>query len=432
MRKFEVIYKFLSKKVQERNKAQKYSKMNIIEAIKTLDNNELLQFIKETERRGNHGELMQICESDQDEEGNLLMNCTALQLSLKHRNSTEVVLKLIEVGGRQLVMGKDGNGENAMHFACYYNASFEVILKLIEIGEREIVLEKSEGFGANSLHWACVHSDASLKVIQKLVELGGQELVLAEDKNGDTPLHNAFRNKNVSVEIIKKLIAVGGREILELKNEDGETALFYDYFNWMCSFFNEQNPNYYDIFALLVREGIIFKVGGEYGLGGIFNSVDRKVQTQIYDKWEKFAPSLKLVMESFQEPILQAAILARVPSHIIQEIANHYDCVLNTDSQNRYPICVAMEEGLEWDKGMQHIVNTTAISMKRPIAFVAAEYGLKWNNHMKEVVESSIHELIDGHDSLSRLRLFMVAASGDHCDLNSIYSMMRMSPEINS
>ena len=44
------------------------------------------------------------------------------------------ILKLIEIGGRELVMQKDRDGSTTLVSACAKNISFDVIIKLIEIG----------------------------------------------------------------------------------------------------------------------------------------------------------------------------------------------------------------------------------------------------------------------------------------------------------
>ena len=48
---------------------------------------------------------------------------------------------------------------------------------------------------------------------------------------------------------------------------------------------------------------------------------------------------------------------------------------------------------------------------------------------MKELANESVDEIMNGHASLTGLRLFMVAAIGNYHDLSGIYGIMRMSPE---
>ena len=50
--------------------------------------------------------------------------------------------------------------------------------------------------------------------------------------------------------------------------------------------------------------------------------------------------------------------------------------------------------------------------------------------HTKELIEANVaNEVMNGHDSLTRLCLYMVAVMGDGHDLSAIYGIMRMSSE---
>lgn len=160
----------------------------------------------------------------------------------------------------------------------------------------------------------------------------------------------------------------------------------------------------------------------------------------MYLKCEELAPALtsKKIIRPLQKvqqepPILHAAILAKAPVNIIRDIIKWYRySITKMDSLNRYPIQVAIEEGLKWDQGMKHVVEATAIAQQQNSSvYAAAQYGLKWKYHMKELAELYADEVMNGHDSLMGLRLFMVAAMDDRTsELSSVYGTMRMSPEI--
>ena len=49
----------------------------------------------------------------------------------------DVISKVIETGGRDLLMEKDHYGFTALHFVYYKNATINVISKLVEIEGRE-------------------------------------------------------------------------------------------------------------------------------------------------------------------------------------------------------------------------------------------------------------------------------------------------------
>ena len=71
---------------------------------------------------------------------------------IKHNGSEEgvVIMKVIDIGGHHLIMGKDkGYGMTALHYVCYsgtrresYDFSLKVTMKLIEEGGQQLVMKK--------------------------------------------------------------------------------------------------------------------------------------------------------------------------------------------------------------------------------------------------------------------------------------------------
>ena len=354
---------------------------------------------------------------------------TALQCLLRRRKkniSLAIVSKLVEIGGKDLVVDKDKNGMNALQWGCCKmtkKASVEVISKLIEVGGRDIVMERGNRFGYTALHYEVHRGIASVERILKLVEIGGTDLVMAKDRSGKTVLHIACRNHLVSHDVISKLIEIGGIKLVMETDDVERTALYSTYFGSFTIQFN-------DIFELLIKIGIQAKTGGEFEIGSLFNVAPKDVQEQIYRRWEELAPSLERVLGSLQQqpPILHASILGKAPANIIRNIATQFNCTLTQDSMNRYPIDVALNSGLKWNEGVDSIVGAMAVEQERPMIYVAAHHGLKWENHMKELVENNMEEIESGKDALTSLLPFMLAAAGYGSDLTSIYGLMVMSP----
>ena len=303
--------------------------------------------------------------------------------------------------------------------------------KLIEVGGRELVMMKNKGKDT-ALHLACMNENISLDIVAKLIEVGGRELVMISDQDRRTALHKACCNKNIPLDAITKLIRLGGRELLMMKNTYGDIALHTAYFS---KYWNLSVAQFSTKFTLLVKEYISTNIGGEFGIGGLFNVARQEVQERIYEKWDEILPVLESITESLQEwqtPFLHAAIITRAPSRIIQDIITQLEySVLNTDSLNRYPIQVAFEECLGWSEGLQEIIEATAAAQQQDSSiYTAAKYGLKWRHHMKKLAEANVNEMmINGYDGLTGLHLFMVAAMGDCHDLSAIYGIMRMSPD---
>ena len=261
-----------------------------------------------------------------------------------------------------------------------------------------------------------------------LIEVGGRELVMEKSKRGRTILHDVCECR-ASIEVSSKLIEIGGRELLLEKDNNGSYALFAFFEPLGCS--NDGNKSTCSFFSFIAKEYISANVGGEFAVGGLFNTATDYVQKAIYDKWNKYFPSLQtaiLDLQSLLPPILHAAIIAKAPRRIIANIANSFDCFSNKDSLGRNPIDVALAEGLEWSKGMQDVVEAMAAKKQCPAIHVFAKYGFPWNSHMRELINSNVEEVTNGIDNTTGLCVFMLAAMGKYSDLNVIYGLMKMGP----
>ena len=125
-------------------------------------------------------------------------------------------------------------------------------------------------------------------------------------------------------------------------------------------------------------------VGGEFGIGGLFNVARQEVQHYIYGRWKEFLPALKSTMKLLQDhqpPLLHAAIIAKALIHIICEIIILFEnSILNTDRMGRYPIEIAFQNRLDWSEGLEQIVEAAAGLAHRQHSRIikpAAQYGLK-------------------------------------------------------
>ena len=235
--------------------------LSIGEAIERYDNAKFLLYLQEEiEKKEKRKEVMNMCtwyDVDKFCDGGfccLETSCSSLQMALLCNKSEEAISKLMDIGGRQLLM-KTGNDEvTVLHYMCknksppvdvisnifvmggrgkitekspYENLSTRnsVILKMVKIGGRELVMEKTAR-GDTALHIACWNKkNTSLDIISKLIKVGGMELVMEKSDDGDTALHCVCYNKNSSLDMISKLIDVGGRDLITVKNENGHTAL---------------------------------------------------------------------------------------------------------------------------------------------------------------------------------------------------------------
>ena len=406
--------------------------MMLIEAIKQLDDEELVQYLKqEIENQGRRPNSNNVKYDSKERMRKIIMqkekasNNTSLHLALALQKSNEVIMKLIDIGGKQLVMEKNNLQMTALHYVCHNsnNRGFRM-----------------RGRRRNSSN----HTTSTIDVVSKMLDVGGRDLVMEENCHQWTALHYACYS-NAPIEVVSKLIKIGGKNLVKATSFRNCTALHFILFN----------PDSYDQYKVKYREGsstitsnkhlvvvemikqsILAEIGGQFGIGGLFHYLPGCDQDQIYKRWDDFAPSLEKAIISIEEEhqqnqpsMLHAAITAGAPRYIISDIINRFDNILTRDSHNSLlPIEVAIKHKLEWNKGMKEIIEATALRQKRTVIHVAAQYGLQWDNHMETLIEKNIDKVACGRDNLTGLRLFMLAAMGDYYDLNAIFSMAISNP----
>lgn len=398
------------------------------------DNDGILQYLEESKVR------IKVLQNNYQEEKETspLFKCFDWAVANENLNAS-VVLRLIEMGGEKLVMETNEYGESLLtRIITKCNRLLDVVYKLIEIGGRDLVT-KQDMSGKNALHLAIYHG-APIDVMLKLIELGRQELVLAAELEMNfSPLHLiVYHRENHILQlfdvVLKLILEMGGKEILEMKDAQNSTAT-----QIACEIFFDGNDNYFDLMVLLVSQGILLQVGGEFSLGGIFSDPDfymiptdkNSVDPNLYGYIDPFLKSAIASIKNEHPPLLHAALMNNIHESIVEEIINEYGdwCLWMRDSLGRLPIDVAIEIRTPWDSGMRVLLEVISCEKERSVLFLAAHHGLQFTNYMKELAESSELLLADEHDDETGLDVFMVAASSDHYDLDSIYGLLRMCPE---
>lgn len=74
------------------------------------------------------------------------------------KESNEVIMGLITLGGQQLIMKKDKSGSTALHYACKFKVPIETVIILIYMAvrvgiEQQLVMEE-DNFGFTALYYA--------------------------------------------------------------------------------------------------------------------------------------------------------------------------------------------------------------------------------------------------------------------------------------
>ncbi len=159
----------------------------------------------------------------EDELGRNLLNIAFEKASL------DVSFELIDMGGRELVLAKTKHEEkyhiNLICHVCHHvrmNRT-KILLKLIKVGGKDLVLGTSVDERSNTLQAVANQGVIEPEVTLKLIDVGGRDLARMRDKEGNNALHIVAPFS--SVEVISKIIELGGRNLVLEKNNEGMTPM---------------------------------------------------------------------------------------------------------------------------------------------------------------------------------------------------------------
>jgi len=339
--------------------------------------------------------------------------------------AVEKILTMIDEGGKDLLITSP---ESLLYRSIHMKAPVEIINKLIEVGGKELVMKKNLDFDT-SLHIA-FESNAVVDVVTKLIEVGGKELLIAKDCYGYTVLHYACSTPT-SLEIIKMMIDLGGRDLLEQMNDENGLIVV----NLVLAESRAlDDDKIIETLILLIKEGIYHNIyDDEFSIGGLLHHDYMK--DDIFEFWFSLvSPALKEVYRLIKTespnktpPLLHSMIMIKAPKFVILDLLYNFDGMVSMkDTKGRYAIDVAIEMNLPFDEGMREILEATAMTNGCNILDCAAARGLPWSNGMEELVSENRNDAVNGVNEETGLKLFMTAAIGG--SLDTIYSLTQMHP----
>jgi len=356
-------------------------------------------------------------------------------------SSAEVASKLIEIGGRDLVLEKDRHGMTTLHYACKNKAPTEIVSKLLEVGGRDLAQLKDE-FDRNALHYAFI-SKVPADIMSKLIIVGGKDLILQKDNHCQNSLHLACLTR-VSTEVILTLIEVGGKCLVLEQSRNGSNLLHY-----LCY---KIDPIRVEVLDLLIHYGgkeilmqtnndhktalqeLITKCVGSYDqeskrtlIESISLLIDRGIQLQVggeYTIGGLFDPSAtqnvkEHVYRQWDELVLPSLRkLMKLPRNHCQPIlqaAVIYQAPprILKDIVDNFPESVYIKDSFN----------------QYPIT-VCAKHGLRWENGTKKVFEKCGERNMETEGKGTGLYLFMLAALGGKYkyDLGSVFHLIKNDP----
>ena len=103
------------------------------------------------------------------------------------------------------------DGYTALHRACQQNenVSVKIISKLLDVGGRELLMMNDKNGYTALWYWGvlCENENVlSAEIVSNFLEVGGKELVMMTDQYKFTVLHHVCKNRNVSVDVVSKLL----------------------------------------------------------------------------------------------------------------------------------------------------------------------------------------------------------------------------------
>ena len=159
---------------------------------------------------------------------------------------------------------------------------------------------------------------------------------------------------------------------------------------------------FWEIFRLLLEEGVKQGVGGDKGLGGLFvkmpncqkNLIDEIFKSQGMS-WEKISGVVK--DRNVRQVLVNQLAKGKISKKHVNDIIRNFSDCMSVEYQGRLPI------------------------------HVAAESGLTWNDGMRTIVEANL-SAVESVDAVTNLLPFGLAAAGKDKDLQSIYELLRHFP----
>ena len=151
----------------------------------------------------------------------------ALHISYMNRAPLDVIKKLLEMTGKEILFEKNKDEKNHLQLACINSVSDEVIQYFIQTGGKKLLLQNYNEH-EHPLLLACEYG-TSIQVIESFFTImsGGManELIMQRNEDRENALHILCKYGSSSTEVIKYIARRGGEEMIKECNKDGQNAL---------------------------------------------------------------------------------------------------------------------------------------------------------------------------------------------------------------
>jgi hypothetical protein len=113
-----------------------------------------------------------------------------------HSRLLSLIRKMVQKGGKELVLVTETTNSNALHLAALSRAPLDVMKLLVETAD-QAAIHKQNDWGHTPLHSGCI-SQAPVEVIEYMARRGGIEALKLTDNDRNTPLDILFKAEIVS------------------------------------------------------------------------------------------------------------------------------------------------------------------------------------------------------------------------------------------
>jgi hypothetical protein len=117
-------------------------------------------------------------------EGGLTALIKAIHCHVDH----SIIKRMVEIGGKDLVICTDKGGKNVLISAATCGSSNDTMKTIMDAGGKDLILQK-DVYGNTAMHYACAWG-VSMETIKHMIEVGGQEALMKKNNLAQVPHSN--------------------------------------------------------------------------------------------------------------------------------------------------------------------------------------------------------------------------------------------------
>eukprot|EP00551_Chaetoceros_affinis_P007999 CAMPEP_0203681384 /NCGR_PEP_ID=MMETSP0090-20130426/42563_1 /ASSEMBLY_ACC=CAM_ASM_001088 /TAXON_ID=426623 /ORGANISM="Chaetoceros affinis, Strain CCMP159" /LENGTH=705 /DNA_ID=CAMNT_0050549847 /DNA_START=89 /DNA_END=2203 /DNA_ORIENTATION=+ len=132
-----------------------------------------------------------------------ILGVSALSWAVRRNMDLPIIEKMLEIGGKELVMKRNTNAETPLHYAAFCGSSHNVVKAIVEKGCEEVLLSQDIR-GNTPMHYLCAwHPDP--KIIKDIADIGQKGALMVTNKYEQVP---TSRNQRIQMHLSN----IGGKD----------------------------------------------------------------------------------------------------------------------------------------------------------------------------------------------------------------------------